>query len=804
MCKLVSLAQLTMCAALLSCAMFASPVVAQNAAREYTVVPGTMPHDPTNTLPIKTTRIARFTVDEGTWMSLAVSPDGRSILFDLLGDIYSMPISGGQAKRILGGNSLDVQPAFSPDGKRIAFVSDRSGSDHLWIANADGSNPVRISQATSTGPFGPAISFPVWTPDGEFILANQTLYHLAGGDGVRVPFGNGVTGLSPDGKRAYTSNRSGQIIVYDRANGRTHTLVSNPGGAMQVSVSPDGRKLAYFTRLDSRTALMLRDIESGDEKVLRTDMQHDASYRAASLGVMPNPAWLPDASAILTTYGGKIWRIEVATGKATMIPFSADVEQYMGPLSRFQYAIPDTFLARQIRDPEPSPDLTRLAFTALDKLYITELKGGAPKRVTSVKNTVEHSPTWSPDGRQLVFATWTDEAGGELLVVNADGSGLRKLSSAPAFYYRPVFSPDGKRIVFATGPWVPRRNFVDRLSGALDEGPLTLAWMSADGGEVKDLIEVGGVSSMPDGPLAHFGPDSERILYSSGGDLRSVRWDGSDPRIIYTGDAVRLSPDGKYGFVMNSGTKRISVFPAPAVGSPVALSARTERPLVPTQTAIEVGAEFPGWTKDGKYLYFALGRSFFLYDVAAAMNARADSLQAAWQKRLAGDTLPVPGADTLPHRPAYTPARHDIRIAVAAEKPSGVVALRGARIISMKGDEIFEVGDVVVTNNRITAVGASGSVAIPPNATSIDVSGKTIVPGWVDVHAHTWPSPDVHKTAVPAFHANLAFGVTTMRDPQTNTSAIITYGDRIRAGDMLGPRFMGTVRASSVASRSTL
>jgi len=783
----VALAYRTLGAALLSSALLVPGLAAQNAGREYTVVPGTMPHDPTNTLPLKPTRIARFTVDEGTWMSLSLSPDGRTLLFDLLGDIYSVPITGGKAKRILGGTSMDVQPAFSPDGSRIAFVSDRSGSDQLWIANADGSDPVRLSRIQSG-----SVPFPVWTPDGQYILGGPNLYHLAGGEGVPVPFGTGVTSFSPDGKRAYMWNRTGQTLVFDLTTGRSHAIVSNPGGTMQATVSPDGRKLAYFTRHDSRTALMLRDIASGDERVLKTDVQHDASQRASSLGLMPKPAWLPDGSAILTTYDGKIWKIDVTTGKATMIPFSADVEQYMGPLSRFQYAIPDTFLARQMRDPAPSPDLTRLAFTALDKLYITELKGGAPKRVTNARNTVEHSPTWSPDGRQIVFATWTDEAGGELFVVNSDGTGLRKLSSAPAFYYRPVISPDGRRIVFATGPWVPRRNYVDRLSGALDEGPLTLAWMNAEGGRVHEIVEVGGVSSMPDGPLAHFGPDPDRILYSSGGDLRSVRWDGSDPRTIYTGDAVMLSPDGRYGFVTNSASKRISVFPAPSVGSAVGLSARTERPLVPTQTAIEVGAEFPGWTKDGKYLYFALGRSFFLYDMAAAMSARADSLRAAWQKRLAGDTLPVPGADTLPHRPAYSPARFDIRIAVAAEKPRGVVALRGARIISMRGDEVIESGDVIVTDNRITAVGASGSVAIPPNATSIDVSGKTIIPGWVDVHAHTWPSPDVHKTAVPAFHANLAFGVTTMRDPQTNTSAIITYGDRIRAGDMLGPRFMGT------------
>ena len=769
----------------LACAILATPLAAQRP--EFTVVAGSAPRDPTNTLPLKTTRIARFTVDEGTWMSLSVSPDGRTVLFDLLGDLYTVPITGGKATRVVGGNSMDVHPRFSPDGRRMLFVSDRSGSDQLWVANADGSDPVQVSRLTAG-----SMSFPVWLPDGQYILGAQNLYHLSGGEGVRVPFGAGVTSLSPDGKRAYTSNRSGQIIAFDRGTGRTHTLVSNPGGALQVSASPDGKKLAYFSRSDSRTDLVLRDIESGDERTLRADVQHDGNYRSASLGVMPNPAWLPDASAILTTYGGKIWKIDATTGRPTMIPFTADVEQYMGPLSRFQYPIADTFLVRQIRDAVPSPDVKKLAFTALDKLYLSDLGSGTPKRVTTAVNVVEHSPAWSPDGRTVVFATWTDEAGGDLYRVNADGSGLRKLTTTSSFFYRPAFSPDGKRLVFATGPWVPRRNFVDRLSGAMDEGPLNLAWMNADGGAIHEIVEVGGVSNIPEGAIAHFGPDTSRILFTAQGGLQSIRWDGSDRRTIYTGDPVYLSPTGTHGFAVNGANRKVSVFPAPDVGTAVALNARTATPLVPSQTAIEVGAEFPGWSQDGRYLYFSLGRSFFLYDMAAAAAARADSLRGAWQKRLVGDTLPVPGADTLPFKAVYTPARYDMRITATAEKPRGSVVLRGARVISMKGNEVIERADIVVTDNRIVAVGPSGSVPVPAGAISIDVAGKTIVPGWVDVHAHTWPSPDVHKTQVPAFHANLAFGVTTMRDPQTNTSAIITYGDRLRTGDLLGPRFLGT------------
>jgi imidazolonepropionase-like amidohydrolase len=326
----------------------------------------------------------------------------------------------------------------------------------------------------------------------------------------------------------------------------------------------------------------------------------------------------------------------------------------------------------------------------------------------------------------------------------------------------------------------------------MDDGPLNLAWMNADGGKIHEIVEVGNVSSLPEAAIAHFGPDTSRILFTAGGGLQSVRWDGSDRRTVFTGDPITLSPTGNHGFSTNPQTHRIYVFPTPVMGGAITLNARAANSSVPSQVAIEVGGEFPGWTRDGKYMYFSLGRSFFLYDIAAASQARLDSLKVAWPKRLAGDTLPIPGADTLPYKAAYQPRRFDVKVTIAGYKPSGSVALRGARIISMKGDEVIARGDIVVTDNRITAVGPSGQVTIPAGATSIDVTGKTIIPGWVDVHAHTWPSTEVHKTAVPAFHANLAFGVTTMRDPQTNTSAVVTYGDRLRSGDLLGPRLYGT------------
>ena len=100
-----------------------------------------------NNLPLKPTRTISFTTDEGTWMSLDVSPDGKSIIFDLVGDLYSIPFRGGKAKRITSGIAFDSQPVFSPDGKMISFISDRGGSENLWVSNIDGSNPKQLTKS---------------------------------------------------------------------------------------------------------------------------------------------------------------------------------------------------------------------------------------------------------------------------------------------------------------------------------------------------------------------------------------------------------------------------------------------------------------------------------------------------------------------------------------------------------------------------------------------------------------------------------------------------------------------------------
>ena len=139
-----------------------------------------------------TPRTLRFTTDEGTWMSLDVSPDGRTIVFDLLGDLYTLPIAGGTATRLTDGPTWDSHPRFSPDGKRIAFISDRTGAENLWIADADGKNPRAVTRGDRAWYVAPA-----WTPDGSAIIATRRngllvneselwMYPVDGGAGVKL------------------------------------------------------------------------------------------------------------------------------------------------------------------------------------------------------------------------------------------------------------------------------------------------------------------------------------------------------------------------------------------------------------------------------------------------------------------------------------------------------------------------------------------------------------------------------------------------------------------------------------------
>ncbi|HVX38348.1 MAG TPA: amidohydrolase family protein, partial [Gemmatimonadaceae bacterium] len=486
----------------------------------------------------------------------------------------------------------------------------------------------------------------------------------------------------------------------------------------------------------------------------------------------------------------------------TMIPFTADVDLMIAGPTKFAYPYNDsTLTVRQIRDLAPSPDDKRLAFVALDRLWVMDLPDGTPHRLVPSENVGEFQPAWSPDGQYVAYVTWNDIDGGTVSRVRSDGSGnAQKLSNAPAFYDMPAYSLDGRRIVVGRGPRNMRMDLEELERPPQPAVGVELVWLPSSGG-AETVIS----------PIANFGrphfvtTDTSHVYFSEGTQLVSMRWDGTDQKtLLRTGGGGRgggggggggemtLSPDGQKVLVQ-AGVKPYIIEAVPQTGNvPTINTANPAQSEVPVRQLTRIGGEFSAWSRDSKTVYYALGHSLFTYDVAAAANAVRDSIARAEARADSGAAAGRGGRGGSAAPPIYEAARHDVVITVAKDRPHGVVALRGARILTMKGHEVIPKGDIVVRDNRIVAVGPQGKVTIPSGAKIIDVSGKTIMPGYVDIHAHIWPAFGVHRSQPFEYLINLAYGVTTTRDPQTSTTDVLSYSDMVETGGFIGPRIYAT------------
>jgi len=752
-------------------------------------------------LPLKPDRKIEFTTDEATWLSLSLTPDGKTIIFELLGDLYSLPVSGGEAQPVTSGMAFDSQPSVSPDGKRLAFISDRSGSENLWVSNLDGSDAKALSK-DHEGDF----QSPSWTPDGDYILVSRKreavatheiwMYNIQGGSGVQVTKAEpkpdtpraqqhraeGVV-ASPDGKYFYYARRNGnfsynvtfplwQIVRRDRTTGDEDVITDAPGSAFRPELSPDGKLLVFGTRQDAQTGLRVRDLESGEERWLKYPVQRDDQESVASRDVLPGYAFTPDSKDIIVSYGGKIHRVQVSTGEDAIIPFSAKVSQDLGPRLKFASRVEDgPVKARLIQTPNESPDGHQIVFSSLMHLYKMDVPGGKAGRLTH-SNALEFEPAWSPDGQWITYVTWADN-GGDIWKIRADGSGAPlKLTSIPAFYRDPAWSPDSQKIVALRQPRQARLHGTNTFqqSGL----GMDVIWVPAAGGEAKLVVPARGTGR------PHFTTDPDRIYVYSNQGLQSFRWDGTDRRTILKvvgksrgaepapAEDVRISPDGKHALAKVTDELYLIDMPAAAGETP---TVNVSTPPVPVKRLTDIGADDFQWADGGKTMTWALGSSFF-------------------RQPLASVTF-----DAQPDQPEKRSLAEEIAVDIEQprRKPAGTIVLRGAKIITMKGDEIITDGDIVVTDNRIAAVGQRGAVAIPSGARIMDVKGTTIMPGIVDVHAHWIEIPrGVLDPQSWAFMANLAYGVTSGRDPQTSTNDVFAYEDLIDMGEVLGPRAFNT------------
>ncbi len=839
-------------------------------------------------LPLKTARTHTFATTKGTWMSLDVSPDGQTIVFDLLGDIYKMPITGGNATRLTSGLAYDAQPRFSPDGKRVVFVSDRSGGDNVWTMNADGSDTTALTTGNNNEYFSP-----VYAPDGKYVVVSRSgstfgvaklwMFHVDGGRGVQL---NATPAIPPqlkmmgaafgkDPRYTWFAARTGdwqynsvgpqfQLYVWDRESGRVSQMTRRQGSAFRPALSSDGKYLAYAGRFETKTGLRLRNIETQQEDWLAFPVQRDETESRATLDAYPGYSFTPDSKAIIVSYGGEIWRVPVDRSAATRIPFEAEVKLEMGPEVKFTYRVDTapTFTAKQVRDIALSPDGKQMAFSALDRVYVMDWPGGSPKRV-STATVGEFGPVWAPDGKALAYVTWSDAAGGEIMRASVDArrAWTTRSLSPRGLYFDLAWSPAGDKIVAVRGA---ARELQD--AGGTYPGPAAaeFVWVAPTGGAVTSIMPAGTMGN------PHFSASPDRV-YAYGRDgLVSFRWDGTDikthlkvtgpmPRGAGSGMATTLDagldakaspwvggraarpavmsdalsgaapthldptepappqpPPADLLFISPSGESALAMvgmdfytITIPRVGAtaPTVSVVDPASAPVPVKKLNEIGGEFPTWVNGGKQVMWALGNALWTYDIARAKvvddslkvvaKLKAELLKDPTKKDSITRADSIAKADTVgakkKDKPGYKPDEVRVTVTAPRDTPRGTVVFRGAKAITMKDKEIIENADVVVTDNRIVAVGARGSVAVPAGAKVIDVTGKVIMPGMVDTHYHPqWLTPQLHNTQTWQYLATLAYGTTTTRDPQTGSTDFMTYGDRVQMGDMVGPRIYTT------------
>lgn len=748
------------------------------------------------------TRDVTLDVDEGTWMSLDVSPDGQTVVFDLLGDIYTLNIGGGAARNIASGLPWEYQPRFSPDGSKIAFTSDRGGGDNIWIMNPDGSDKAQITKESFR-----LLNNATWSADGRFIAARKHfttgrslgtgeiwLYHLGGGKGVQLverPNENfqkelGEPIFSPDGEHIYYSFNTtpGNTFIYAQDSntelfairrytletGEIETIADGPGGAVRPTPSPDGRYLAFVRRERTKSKLYLKDLQSGEERKIYDALDQDMQETWGVQGIYPNMDWLPDSKTIVFWAGGKIRKLNIENGEAEVIPFRVrDTRDVIDPPRPTADVAPDEFTTKMSRFAALSPNGRQVVFESLGKLYIKPASGGEARRLTTQNDAFELFPAWSRDGSQIAFVTWDDDALGKVMTVSANGRSLREITPEPGHYRRPHFSPDGEAIVYEK-----------------DQGGFLTApeWSEAPG--IYRIPAAGGAPARVarSGGRPHFGAENDRI-YMTGreGDaqaLISVDLNGEGRRVHAKGALVTafyVAPDGRHmAFQENYQAHVMPVLPGPQE-----IASNRSASGLPVAKASGDGADYLNWSADGAQLNWSLGP--VLYSAAVA-----DMLPA----------LPAPAdAEKNDGASEYTPPTEGISLArtVDAEKPEGKIALVGARIITMTGDDggAIENGTVLIDGNRIIEVGPRDEVDVPSDTRVVDLRDKVIIPGLIDAHAHGSQGVD---DIIPEQNwlalAHLAFGVTTVHDPSNDASQFFGAAEMQRAGIILGPRMYST------------
>ncbi|WP_088329197.1 amidohydrolase family protein [Lacimicrobium sp. SS2-24] len=741
--------------------------------------------------------------DETTWSSLDIAPDGASFVFDMLGDIYTVPVAGGEARALTSDFAFNMQPSISPDGQRIAFISDRDGNTNVWTMNRDGSDLKQVTRIKND-----LVHSPKWSPDGQYITVMRGIvsrrsipageiwvFHHAGGEGLPIAKRDGGEHeqkntadpvFSPDGQYLYYTKdiTAGSVFEYnrdplksifainryERETGEEITLVSGTGGAVVPTPSPDGKKLAFVRRIRENTALFIKDLQSGEETPVYRNLERDMQEGFGSEGYYAYFDWTADSEEILFWAGGKFKRLDVTTKQVTEVPVTVKAQKKIAKALRFDVDVaPDEFDVKMIRWAQKSPDGKHMVFQALGKLYIRNMQTGKQQRLTDQNEHDEFYPRFANDGKHIVYTTWHDEKLGAVRVIPARGGKSKIITSEPGHYSEPSFSTDGKQVTY--------RKFT---GGYL----LSPKWSLEPGLYVADLDSGENTKVSSSGFAPHFAGDNERVYftdYTPGSNatqrkLVSVNLQGQDKREHLDGNnevvEFRLSHDKQWVAF----TYQYNAYVAPYAETGKLTSVGPNMTSLPVKQVSARAGEYLTWRADNQALSWHHGALFFERELKDAF---------AFIKG-APETLPEPMVQGV-----------DLSFTQQADKPDSLKALVGGTLVTMRDannrQEVIEDGVIVIQDNRIKAVGKRSEVIVPKAAQIIDISGKTVIPGLVDAHAH---GSQGNNEIIPRQnwrnYADLAFGVTTVHDPSNDTTEIFSASELQRAGHILAPRIYST------------
>lgn len=720
---------------------------------------------------------------EGTWMNVDVSPDGDNIVFDLLGDIYSMPIKGGEASLLRGGMAYEVQPKFSPDGSKILFTSDAGGGDNIWVMNADGSEAKQITKESFR-----LLNNAAWAPDGTYFVARKHftsqrslgageiwMYHIDGGDGFQLTKRkndqqdvNEPT-FSPDGRYLYYSedmypggyfqynkDPNNQIYVikeYDREKGSSRTIISGPGGAIRPVVSRDGSKIAYIRRVRTESVLYIYDRNSGAHTPITNRLSKDQQEAWAIFGAYTHFNWTPDDQSIIFWGQGKIWSVNVDTKALSEIPFSVKANHRIQETVKFENKVfEESIELKVLRNLRTSPNSEEALFTAAGYLYAYDFDRKEAKRVNN-SDDFEFEATYNSSGSMICYVTWDDVNQGAVILQNLSTGDKQILTKEPGIYRTPAFSPDDSKVVFRKDGGNSHQGYMNSLNPGI---------------YVADL-KSGDISFVQsNGEYPVFSADGNRIFYQTGGFLfgsltkayHSVKVDGTDSKKYVDSKYAQrfsVSPDNKW--IAWSELYKVYVAALPMTGQPIHLTSNS------TTHPVRLLAKDEGinihWSSDSKTLNWTMGNNYFSKDLAAGDDTDATEIK--------------------------------ISLFEPADSPKGIIAFTNGQIITMDGKEVIKNGTVLVEGNKIVAVGPSNTIDIPRSAKLIDLKGKTLMPGFIDVHGHLGNFRyGISPQQQWEYFANLAYGVTTAHDPSSNSEMIFSQSEMIKLGRMVGPRLYST------------